>query len=225
MMFAVIARPPVVRGKVASYDASATMKVPGVVKVVTIDRPPPPAAFAPLGGVAVIAKNTWAAMKGREALKIVWDDGPNASFDSVAYKAMLEENVRKPGQVERNEGDVDAALRSAAKVITAEYYSPHLAHATMEPPAATARMTDGKLEIWTSVQSPGGARDDVAKRLGLDPKNVILHVHASRRRLRPQVEMGLRASRRRCCPKRWTARRSRWCGPARTTSSTASIIP
>ncbi len=175
MLFAVIARPPVVQGKVASYDAAATMKVPGVVKVVTIDPTPPPWVFAPLGGVAVIAKSTWAAMKGREALKITWDDGPNAKFDSVSYKALLEENVRKPGKVERNEGDVDAALKSAAKVITAEYYSPHLAHATMEPPAAAARISGGKLEIWTSVQSPGGARDDVAKRLGFDPKNVILH--------------------------------------------------
>ena len=64
---------------------------------------------------------------------------------------MLEDAVRKPGKIERSEGDADAALKSAAKVITAEYYSPHLAHATMEPPAATARMSDGKLEIWTSV--------------------------------------------------------------------------
>ena len=175
MKFAVVARPPVVQGKVASYDASATMKVPGVEKVVTIDGTPPPAAFAPLGGVAVIATSTWAALKGREALKIVWDDGPNGSFDSVAYKAMLEEKVRKPGRLERNEGDVDAALASAAKVISAEYYSPHLAHATMEPPAATARRTGEKWEIWTSVQSPGGARDDIAKRLGVDQKNVTLH--------------------------------------------------
>ena len=175
MLFAVIARPPVVQGKVASYDDGATMKVPGVVKVVKIDGTPPPAAFAPLGGVAVIAKNTWAALKGRDALKITWDDGPNASFNSVSYKAMLEEAVRKPGKIERSEGDADAALKSAAKVISAEYYSPHLAHATMEPPSATARMADGKLEIWTSVQSPGGARDDVAKRIGLDPKNVTLH--------------------------------------------------
>ncbi len=175
LKFAVIARPPVVQGKVASYDASAAMKVPGVEKVVTIDGTPPPAAFSPLGGVAVIAKSTWAAMKGRDALKIVWDDGPNGSFDSVAYKALLEENVRKPGKLERSEGDADAALASAAKVITAEYYSPHLAHATMEPPAATARKTGDKWEIWTSVQSPGGARDDIAKRLGVDPKNVVLH--------------------------------------------------
>ena len=175
MMYAVVARPPVVQGKVASYDGAEAMKVPGVVKVVAIDGTPPPAAFSPLGGVAVIAKSTWAAMKGRDALKIVWDDGPNASFDSVAYKAMLEENVRKPGKLERNEGDVDAALSSAAKVITAEYYSPHLAHATMEPPAATARRTGDKWEIWTSVQSPGGARDDIAKRLGADIKDVTLH--------------------------------------------------
>jgi isoquinoline 1-oxidoreductase beta subunit len=175
MMYAVVARPPVVQGKVASYDGAEAMKVPGVVKVVAIDRTPPPAAFSPLGGVAVIAKSTWAAMKGRDALKIVWDDGPNASFDSVAYKAMLEENVRKPGKLERSEGDADAALGSAAKVITAEYYSPHLAHATMEPPAATARRTGDKWEIWTSVQSPGGARDDIAKRLGADIKDVTLH--------------------------------------------------
>jgi len=123
----------------------------------------------------VIAKNTWAAMKGRDALKIVWDDGPNASFDSAEYKKLLEENVRKPGRLERGEGDVDAALKSAAKVITAEYYSPHIAHATMEPPSATARIADGKVEVWTSTQSPGGARDDIAKRLGYDQKNVVLH--------------------------------------------------
>ena len=76
---------------------------------------------------------------------------------------MLEERVRKPGKLERNEGDVEAALGSAARVISAEYYSPHLAHAAMETPAATARMTGGKWEIWTSVQSPGGARDNIAK--------------------------------------------------------------
>ncbi|MBV9563306.1 MAG: xanthine dehydrogenase family protein molybdopterin-binding subunit, partial [Bradyrhizobium sp.] len=174
-LYAVIERPAVVQGKVVSYDDSATMKVPGVVKVVKLDGTPPPAAYSPLGGVAVIAKNTWAAIKGRDALKITWDDGPNASFDSVAYKAELEDAVRKPGRVERSEGDAEGTLKSAAKVITAEYYSPHIAHATMEPPAATARIADGKLEVWTSTQSPGGARDDLAKRLGFDQKNVVVH--------------------------------------------------
>src|SRR5215470_5674381 len=158
MKFAVLARPPVVGGKVASLDATAAMKVPGVEKIVTLQPTPAPAKFAPLGGVAVIAKNTWAALKGREALKITWDDGPNKVYDSKAYKTQLEESVKAPGKVERNEGDVDKALASAAKVITAEYYAPHIAHATMEPPAATARMQDGSWEVWAPVQSPGGAR-------------------------------------------------------------------
>ncbi|MGH6816926.1 MAG: molybdopterin cofactor-binding domain-containing protein, partial [Hyphomicrobiaceae bacterium] len=175
LKFAVVARPPVVGGKVASFDASAALKVPGVEKVVAIAGTPAPAKFAPLGGVAVIAKNTWAALKGREALKIVWDDGPNKSYDSVAYKAQLEEKVRKPGKVERNEGDADKALASAAKVISAEYYAPHLHHATMEPPAAVARMTGGKWEIWAPVQSPGGARDDIAKHLGVKPEDMTVH--------------------------------------------------
>jgi isoquinoline 1-oxidoreductase beta subunit len=174
-MFAVVARPAVVGGKVVSYDASATMKVPGVEKVVTIAPTPAPAKYAPLGGVAVIAKNTWAAIKGREALKVVWDDGPNKSYDSAAYKAMLQANVRKPGKLERNKGDVAKALNSASKVIKAEYYAPHLAHATMEPPAATARRNGATWEVWAPLQSPGGARDDIAKALGVKPAETVVH--------------------------------------------------
>jgi isoquinoline 1-oxidoreductase beta subunit len=175
MKFAVIARPPVVGGKVATLDSSAAMKVPGVEKIVTLAPTPAPAKFAPLGGVAVIAKNTWAALQGRDALKITWDDGPNKVYDSKAYRAQLEEAVKKPGKVERNEGDIDKALASAAKVITAEYYAPHIAHATMEPPAATARMSGGKWEVWAPVQSPGGARDDIAAALGIKPEEMVLH--------------------------------------------------
>ena len=173
--FAVIARPPVVGGKVASLGSSAALKVPGVEKVVSIAPTPAPAKFAPLGGVAVIAKSTWAALKGRDALKITWDDGPNKTHDSKAYRAQLEAVVKKPGKVERNQGDVDKALASAAKVITGEYYAPHLAHATMEPPAATARMSGGKWEIWAPVQSPGQARDDIAKAIGVKPEDMTLH--------------------------------------------------
>jgi isoquinoline 1-oxidoreductase beta subunit len=175
MKFAVIARSPVVGGKVASFDASETMKVAGVEKVVKIDPTPAPAKFAPLGGVAVIAKNTWAALKGREALKITWDDGPNKSYNSDTYRAILEENVRKPGKLERDQGDAEKALASASKVVTAEYYAPHLAHATMEPPAALARMEGGKWDVWAPVQSPGGTREDVAKALGVPDGQVTLH--------------------------------------------------
>jgi isoquinoline 1-oxidoreductase subunit beta len=176
MKYAVVARPPVLGGKLASVNADAAMKVPGVEKVVTIDGTPPPAAFQPLGGVAVIARNTWAALKGRDALKVTWDDGPHGSYDSAAYKAQLEETARQPGKVVRNDGDAEKALASAAKVISAEYYIPHLAHATMEPPSATVRIADGKCEVWAPVQSPGKTREDVAKNLGMKPEDVTVHV-------------------------------------------------
>jgi isoquinoline 1-oxidoreductase beta subunit len=176
MLYAVIARPAVYLGKVVSVDSSTTMKVPGVVKVVQIEPSAAPANFNPLGGVAVVAKNTWAALQGRDALKIVWDDGPNASYDSKAYRATMEAAARNPGKVVRSEGDFDAAYSKAAKKVQAEYYLPHLAHATMEPPAAAARISGGKCEVWSSVQSPQAARDLVAKRLGLDPSNVKVNV-------------------------------------------------
>ena len=124
-MYAVVERPPVVLGKAVSFDEAAAMKVPGVVKVVKIDPTPMPAKFAPLGGVAVIANSTWAAIKGREALNVKWDDGPNKDYDSDAFKAKMAEQARKPGKIERNEGDVDKALAGADKVIEREYYIPH----------------------------------------------------------------------------------------------------
>jgi len=175
MKFAVVARPPVVHGKATSFNADAAMKVAGVEKVVAIEGTPPPNKFAPLGGVAVVASTTWAALKGRDALAVVWDDGPNKSYDSTTYKAMLEAAVSKPGKVERNEGDVDKALASAAKVTTRDYYVPHLAHVSMEPPAATARIVDGKYEVWAPLQSPGGAREDIAKRMGIKPEDLTVH--------------------------------------------------
>jgi isoquinoline 1-oxidoreductase beta subunit len=176
MKYAVIARPPVTGGKLVSFDASEALKVSGVEKVMEVKGWPWPSKFQPLGGVAVIARNTGAAIKGRDALKIVWDDGDNAKHDSVAYRAVLEEAARKPGLVVRQEGDVDAALKSADKVITGEYYLPHLAHASMEPPVAVADVKDGKAEIWAPVQSPGGTREDVAKTLGIPEGNVTVNV-------------------------------------------------
>ena len=102
----------------------------------------------------MIARNTWAAIKGREALKITWDDGANATTTRSPIASELEEAARKPGKVVRNDGDVDAALTSADKVVVGEYYMPHLAHATMEPPAATADVKDGKAEVWAPRAEP-----------------------------------------------------------------------
>ena len=176
MLYAVIARPPVLGGKATSVDDAEALKVPGVVRVVKIDSTPGAPEFNPLGGVAVIGKNTWAAIQGRNALKIGWEDGPNASYDSVTYKAALQETASKPGKVVRSNGDYDAAAAGAAKKITAEYYIPHLAHATMEPPAATVRIANGKCEVWGCFQSPQAARDRVAKRLGMSPADVTVNV-------------------------------------------------
>lgn len=174
--YAVIARPPVMGGKVASFDAADAMKIAGVVKIVQIPAPQLPSTFLPSGGVAVIAENTWAAIQGRNALKIVWDDGPHGVYESKAYRAELEATARQPGLVVRKEGDAGAALTGAARTVDAEYYIPHQAHATMEPPCATARIVDGKVEVWTSVQNPQGAHDLVAKTLGVAPENVTVHV-------------------------------------------------
>jgi isoquinoline 1-oxidoreductase beta subunit len=176
MLYAVIARPPVYGGKVASFDQAEALRVPGVERVVEIEASGPPAHFNPLGGVAVLARNTFAAIQGRQALKITWDDGPNAGYDSAAYKASLEDAARRPGKVVRNDGDFTAAVAGAARRHEAEYYVPHLAHATMEPPAATARIVDGKCEVWACVQSPQATRDLVAKRLGLAADDVTVHV-------------------------------------------------
>jgi len=176
MLYAVVARPPVYGGRMGSYDAAETLKVPGVVQVVRIESSPPPAEFNPLGGAAVVARNTWAAIQGRNALKIVWDDGPNASYDSTAFKATLEDAARKPGKVVRNDGDFDAGVAGAARRLEAEYYVPHLAHASMEPPAATVRIAQGKCEVWGCFQSPQATRDRVAKRLGMSAADVTVHV-------------------------------------------------
>jgi isoquinoline 1-oxidoreductase beta subunit len=176
MKYAVIARPPVVGGKLVSFDGADAMKVSGVEKVMEVKGWPWPSKFQPLGGVAVIARNTGAAIKGRDALKVVWDDGANAKYDSAAYRTEMEEASRKPGLVVRKEGDVDTALKGADKVIVGEYYLPHLAHVSMEPPVAVADVKGDKAEIWAPVQSPGGTREDVAKTLGIPEDNVTVNV-------------------------------------------------
>lgn len=176
LKYVVIARPPVVGGKLVSFDPADALKVPGVERVVQVRGWPWPAKFQPLGGVAVIARNTGAAIKGRNELKIVWDDGANARYDSDQYRAALEASARAPGKVVRNDGDAEAALKAADRVVVGEYYLPHIAHASMEPPVATARWADGKIEVWAPVQSPGGTREDLAKSLEIPIENVTVNV-------------------------------------------------
>ncbi|HEY2678143.1 MAG TPA: xanthine dehydrogenase family protein molybdopterin-binding subunit [Steroidobacteraceae bacterium] len=176
MCFAVIARSPVLGGSVKQFDGSAAAAAPGVQKVLQMPAPTAKATFHPLAGVAIIANSTGAAIAARKLLKIEWIDGANGTYDSDAYRASMQESAHKPGKVVRESGNVDTAMSSAAKSVEAEYYIPHIAHATMEPPCAVARIAAGKCEVWAPTQAPQVTREDVAKHLGIASENVTVHV-------------------------------------------------
>jgi isoquinoline 1-oxidoreductase beta subunit len=176
MVYASIERSPVFGGKLKSHDDAETRKVRGVQQTVVIPGFKAPHLFQPLGGVAVIADNTWSALKGREKLKVDWDEGENAGYDSDAYKKALQETARKSGKVVRNVGDVDAVFAKGGKTHEAEYYVPLLSHAPMEPPAAVAHYQDGKVVIHAATQDPQAVQQTVAAVLGIDKNNVECHV-------------------------------------------------
>lgn len=176
MRVAVIAHAPVWGARVVSVDDSAALKVPGVERVIRIPDSPLPATFFPQAGVAVVARNTWAAIRGREALKVTWDLGAHASYDTAAYRTELERSVQQPGKPGRASGNVPQALAGAARRISAQYYMPHLSHAQMEPVAAIARVENGTVEAWAPVQSPQDARGTIAEFLKVEPAKVTVHV-------------------------------------------------
>ena len=176
MKYASIERCPVYGGKVKTFDAIDALATPGVERVLEIPAAAPPSGFLPLGGVAVIASNTWAAEQARQKLKIDWDFGPNVRHNSDAYRAALEATARQPGHVARQQGDVDGALQSAARRVEADYFVPYYAHAPMEAPVAVAQYVDGKCETWCPTQNPQGARTTVAQALGVSEADVTVNV-------------------------------------------------
>ncbi len=176
MLVAVIQRPPVLHGRIKTLDDAASRKVAGVVDVVKLQSSSAPPLFKPLGGVAVLAKHSWAALKGREALNIEWDHGANAVYNSTQFRDSMLETVRKPGELVREHGDAISALNSASRRISAEYTVPHLSQAPMEPPMATAWVKADEAEIWASVQTPQRTQKEVAKALGLKEEKVKVYV-------------------------------------------------
>jgi isoquinoline 1-oxidoreductase beta subunit len=176
MKYAAIARPPVVLGKVKSFNADKAKAVAGVERVVELPAAQAPVAYKSLGGVAVIANNSWAALKARDLLEIEWDDGPNADYNSKAFKEELLKAVRQPGEAVRNEGDFDAAAAAADQVLEAEYYAPHLNHMMMEPPAATASVTAEGCEIWAPTQDPQSLIPMAAEVTGLPPEKIRVNM-------------------------------------------------
>jgi isoquinoline 1-oxidoreductase beta subunit len=176
MLYASIEHPPVLGGKLKSFDNKAALSVAGVQRTELLDPFKPPHAFQPLGGVAVLASNTWAAMQGRKKLNVQWEDGANAVYNSAPYREELLATAKQPGRLIRNAGNAEAEFAKGGKVFEASYYVPHLAHASMEPPMALANYRDGKVEVWTCTQNPQGAQDTVAQAVGVAPADVTVHV-------------------------------------------------
>ena len=164
LLTAVVARPPVFGGKVAKLDAREALRVPGVKAVEQVPS-----------GVAVIAEHFWPAKLGREKLVIEWDLGPNAGLSTEKMLRDFAETAQKPGAIAKKTGDPEAALKTAAKTVTAEYDVPYLAHAMMEPLNCVVDLRQGGCEIWTGTQFETVDRANAAQVAGLPPEEVQIH--------------------------------------------------
>jgi isoquinoline 1-oxidoreductase beta subunit len=168
MLTALVARPPVFGGKVKSFDATAAKAVPGVKDVVQISS-----------GVAVVAAGYWEAKKGRDALKVVWDDGELATTSSESIRARFVSLAGRPGVTARNDGNAAGALAQGAKTIEAIYEVPYLAHACMEPMNCAAHVRTDGVTIWapTQWQYGGGlgTQGIAAKLTGIPEDKIEVH--------------------------------------------------
>ncbi|MBT8592284.1 xanthine dehydrogenase family protein molybdopterin-binding subunit [Polynucleobacter paneuropaeus] len=162
MAIASLAQCPVIGGAPRSVDSADAMKVSGVIKVVQISD-----------GVAVLAKNFYAARKGRDALKVTWNEGAGASISNAGMRKQLESGLTKPGAVIQAKGDATAALGNG-KQLSAQYFMPYLAHSTMEPVNCSAVVADGKCRIIGPIQFQQGAQAVAAVATGLKPEDVTV---------------------------------------------------
>ena len=164
MLVAVVARPPVFGGKAKSFDATKAKAIPGVRHVVEIDR-----------GIAVVADGFWSAKLGREALVVVWDEGPLAGLDSRTQREQYAELAKQPGAVAKKEGDAAAAMAQATTKLEAVYELPYLAHATMEPLNCVADVRADGADVWTGTQFQTIEQMVAAQTAGLKPQQVKIH--------------------------------------------------
>jgi isoquinoline 1-oxidoreductase beta subunit len=182
MLSAVIEKCPVFGGKVKSANIDQVKQLPGVRHVVVIEGTIALAPFTPPEpgmepGVAIIADTWWQAQKARKSLKVDWDYGPGATQSSESFQKQAEALLQAPPvNTVRSYGDVDGALKGAAKVVEATYAFPFLAHGTLEPMGTTASFKNGKLEIWTTSQAPGGGLALVVKELGIPASDITVHL-------------------------------------------------
>ena len=175
MKFATIARCPSAFGSLKSVNSDKARGVSGVLDIVELERVKRP--FGMLGGVAVIASNTWAAIQGRKQLDIAWNKGSNGNYDSKKYMQTLTGRVHNTAKVVApTVGNVNTAFKKASHLVEATYQLPHLAHAPMEVPNALAWVHDGVCEVWAPLQDPQTARAEAAAYLGIDLDKVTINV-------------------------------------------------
>jgi isoquinoline 1-oxidoreductase beta subunit len=173
MRYAVIARAPVLNAKVASFDDTATREVDGVLDVLRIDGPSPGEPYLILAsGIAVVATSTWAAMKGRAALKIDWEESPNATDSSERFWRENAEMLKNPGQIVLDDGDFDAAIASAEATVTRQYRVPFVSHSPLEPQNCYAYVKADECHIIAPTQMPSGASRAAAAVTGLPRENI-----------------------------------------------------
>lgn len=164
LLTAVVAHPPVLGGTVKRFDASKAKAIAGVRSVIEVPT-----------GVAVLADTFWAAKKGRDALLIDWEPGPNATLNSAALTRQYQQQSTTEGLPIFRKGNVDTGLKQAASQVEAVYSFPYLAHAPMEPLNCTVKLGKDQCEVWTGTQSPWLHQVEIANFLGLKPEQVVLH--------------------------------------------------
>ena len=153
-----------------SFDPTAVLAMAGVRRVMAVDG-----HVGGTAGVAVIASNTWQALQGAKALPVVWEAGAGATLDSQGIRQQFKTALAQEGDAFLERGDAVAALATASRQVTAEYWAPYLAHATMEPANCTVFVKGETAEVWAPTQVPRFARDAVAKVLGMSAEAVVLH--------------------------------------------------
>jgi isoquinoline 1-oxidoreductase beta subunit len=175
MLYAVFQKCPVFGGKVASANLDEIKKLPGVRHAFVVEGGTDLTGLMP--GVAIVADSWWRADKARKQLKVTWNEGPTSQQSSDGFAQRAAELGPKTPEVSlRNDGNVSAALQGAAHVVEASYSYPFIAHATLEPMNCTAHVQGAKAEIWAPTQNPEPGRKLVAQTLGLDEKNIAVHM-------------------------------------------------
>jgi isoquinoline 1-oxidoreductase beta subunit len=180
-LVAVVARCPQFDGDIAGYDEAAALSVPGVRRVLRLPGPKPgePLTQNLAPGVAVLADDTWSALRGRDALAVRWTPGPFADESSEQLDAQCAALLQGSGHAVRDDGDVDAAMRAAARVVDATYRVPFVAHAPMEPPNACVHVEADRVTIVASMQQPAGASRVAHAITGIDRSRIDVRLPRS----------------------------------------------